>query len=945
MPAFLSPGVYVREIDFPALPAASSQVLPVFVGTAKKGPLNTPTFCTGATQYVNNFGDPFPESYLGYAVLTYFEEGGACYIVRVGVEMAEGLDAALEAVAIDTSGSKIQGWGRIPLFSGIDYGRINLRAVDADNPITFHAASVGTPVYTDADVSSTHGATDATMVVSGTYVGTTEETYTLVITGDPTVSAAEAIGGATFEVIRASDGEVVVAGIFSEVGGGGTSNTVTLENGLSFYVTVADGVLATNDTFVFSVVPDNRKFTVAVEGTSGSEYTMPSTTYTSLSTLVDAINGLLSGEDYLAVSYTTDDGTVIPQFRTENAGHWIQLVGSKAFAISFGTQQWVYDIPRANLFGSNDGPYNITTQNNRLVINVIGDATEQVSFTIATGLGLSATSLATSIDPNGVVVGDTLFDAIAITVPGGDSKLVIMVSTAHMTDHIQILANFTHAKTLKFADEVGILAPYQRSYRGFWDNRVSLPAGSEGDSSVPDSCATDSDSDECITDSAYYDRIVGWLVATSPGTWINDYLISVSLATEGATDAAGRYRISIANLNGVVIEVIDDVSFDKNATRYIGNVINPGTPFGGNLGNAYVNWEPRPTYLNFDPTDDTTYEIRLPSTFSGRDMSGGANGIPTDAAYSSDLDAAVIGNAAFGTGIFSVQNANVFPNNVLVTPGFSSGAVIGQCLQACESRGDVVYVVDPPFGLKPQEIVDWHNGMLTSDLANAIDSSYGTLYWGWQKYFDQFSRQNIWIPPSGYACAVYARSARAGNFWTPPAGPNRGRLLTSQETEYTPSDGEQGLLQGYGNAVNPIVNFPLYGICVDGQRTLLRTPGPMDRLGPRFTMNAIKRDVKRILNAFLFELNNSTLWSNVRNVLGPYLANIQSQGGLTGYGLIVDESNNTLDRQARNELWVTVLLKFTTAAEFIVVNIGALRNDASFSSVEVLQAGGIVGLS
>jgi hypothetical protein len=41
-------------------------------------------------------------------------------------------------------------------------------------------------------------------------------------------------------------------------------------------------------------------------------------------------------------------------------------------------------------------------------------------------------------------------------------------------------------------------------------------------------------------------------------------------------------------------------------------------------------------------------------------------------------------------------------------------------------------------------------------------------------------------------------------------------------------------------------------------------------------------------------------------------------------------------------LWVSVFLKPTRAAEFIVLNLVILRTEQSFTAEEVLQAGGVV---
>lgn len=940
MAVFLSPGVFLQEVNLGVLPTAAGTLRPSFIGTARKGPMNTPTRITSSAQYIDVFGEPFPESHLGYAVMAFFEQGNECYVTRIGVESQEGQDQDLADIAIDTSGTKLDGWGRIPLFTGMDYGRINLRVVSSDDPVVIHASAISAVTYNDADASDTHGTTSATLSISGTYTGEIDDAYTLLITSDPDLSSAAALDGAGFQVIKASTGEVVLEGDLDEAVLG-RSQPLSIGDGLTVTVVVTSGVVASNDTFTFTVQPDNRKFKFSVENVAGSEYTMPTGTYTSVSSLVTAINNLLSGENYIAISYEDGDVTY-PQIRTSAAGRWIQLLSSAAWASEVGQQQYAWDVPRSYLLGANDEPYTITAVNNRIVMKAIGEtATETIDFTIATGTNITAAQLAANIDPAGVVGGDQIFDALAITIPGGDAHLLIITTLGHQLDQLQLMASYSNIKTLNFAQETGIAFPYKRGYRGFFDTRTSLPASSVSDEATPLSCATNPAGSDCANDSSYFENIVGWLVATSAGTWVTGMTINLEIFSDGIGDVSGRYKITVKDKNGVAVDVIEDVSFDKNKTRYIGNLLNPGSSLVGKAGNAYVNWEPRPDFLGYD-VNGSDYVVRQPAAFNGRQLTGQANGIPLDPALSSELDAAIIGNPALSTGIFALQNPEAYDINLLATPGFSSGAVIGQCLQMCEARGDVLYLVDPPFGLRPQQVVDWHNGMLLSDLTSVINSSYGALYWGWGKVFDQFSGEEIWVPPSGHVAAVFSRSSRTSE-WSVPAGLTRGRIETFLEIEYSPSQTECNLLQGSGNAVNPIKNFPQEGPTIWGQRTLQREQTVLDRVGPRLLLISLKKNLVRLLRNFIFEPNDEILRAQIVSTLEPYMADVQARRGVTGFKVVCDETNNTPDRVDRGETWVAVFVKPTRAAEFIALNLVTLQTGASFSAQEVLAAGGIIG--
>ncbi len=947
MATFLSPGVFPVEIDLSLTSSAAGPLRPVFVGTAKKGPLNEATFISNAQQAVDTFGEPFPESYMMYALMGYLEQGNQAYVVRVGVEYREGQEDDLNAVAIDTSGANVEGWGRIPLFQGIDYGKITMREVSTTKPLSFHANNVTDLTFSDRELSDTDGATDAELTFTGggrsdDYTGDIEDNFVVLITSDPDPTG-DGMEGAEYQVIRNSDSEIIAEGTLEDTAG--TSQNITLEDGLVMAITLNSGRLAENDTFRFTAIPDNRTMTVWTQGHTVNDITMPTATYTDPDVFADAVNALLSGEDYAVVVVEDENGVLRPQLRTDDAGVLIQLRGSQAFADEVGVTLYAYDIPRSHVLGTDVGPYSITSSSNRVAIDVLPSnvdlETEHFEFTLPNGTSWDANDIATAVDAAGTHSGDTFFESMEFTLPGGTNHVLIVTTLDHRFDTLRLLANFSKVKTLRFAEEIGVVAPYSVAYRGFWDSRVSLPAAGADDPAVPLSCEDNELSNECLLDTAYFANIVGWLVAPSPGTWVDGMTIALAQQTSGVGDLAGRYRMAVRDADGVQIDLIDDISFDPTATRYIGNVLNPGSPIGGTNGNEYLNWEERPAYLENDVSGND-YVVRNPSQFGSRTFSGQANGIPTDPIYSSELDSAIIGNPNASTGIYAAQNAETFDANMLLTPGFNSGAVIGQCLQMCSSRGDMIYLVDPPFGLRPQQVVDWHNGMLTSDLSAAIDSSYGALYWSWIKIFDPFNNLDVWVPPSGHIAAVYSATARDAEQWYAPAGLRRGRMLTALDVEYTPSQGERDLLYGSQNSVNPIVNFPQQGITVWGQRTLQRQETALSRVNVRMLLIYLKKNLIRLLRNFVFEPNTTATWSQVQAVINPFLADVQARQGIDGYKLVVDETNNTPARRDRNQLWVSVFIKPTRAIEFVALNLVVLQSSASFNSEEVLAAGGVI---
>ena len=84
-PEYLSPGVYVEEVDKGSKPIeGAGTACAAFIGFAQQGPVNQPVFVPNWTEYVNNFGGFVKGQYLAPAVYGYFQNGGGrCYVTRI----------------------------------------------------------------------------------------------------------------------------------------------------------------------------------------------------------------------------------------------------------------------------------------------------------------------------------------------------------------------------------------------------------------------------------------------------------------------------------------------------------------------------------------------------------------------------------------------------------------------------------------------------------------------------------------------------------------------------------------------------------------------------------------------------------------------------------------------------------------------------------------------
>jgi phage tail sheath protein FI len=94
MPEYLSPGVYIEEVNSGPRPIQGvGTAMAAFVGFAPGGPVNKPVLITNWSQYVETFGTldssgkrtpHLPSAFLSHAVYGYFLNGGnRCYVTRV----------------------------------------------------------------------------------------------------------------------------------------------------------------------------------------------------------------------------------------------------------------------------------------------------------------------------------------------------------------------------------------------------------------------------------------------------------------------------------------------------------------------------------------------------------------------------------------------------------------------------------------------------------------------------------------------------------------------------------------------------------------------------------------------------------------------------------------------------------------------------------------------
>lgn len=303
-------------------------------------------------------------------------------------------------------------------------------------------------------------------------------------------------------------------------------------------------------------------------------------------------------------------------------------------------------------------------------------------------------------------------------------------------------------------------------------------------------------------------------------------------------------------------------------------------------------------------------------------------------------------NYAFNTvkrAIDTVKDPEFVECNIMTVPGVTNEVLTQHLLDTCEDRADALAIIDlpkvyTPFTDSTDDFKDRNSFTITecvSDLRDrGVNSSYGCTYYPWVQLLDTISNNLLWAPPSVVALGTLASSEAKSEVWFAPAGFNRGGLTedaggwpVTNVTKRLTSKDRDSL---YEANINPIATFPSEGIVVFGQKTLQVTRSALDRINVRRLLIYIKKQVSRISSGILFDQNVQVTWNRFLGEVRPFLASVQSRLGLSEWKVILDNTTTTPDLVDQNIMYAKIFLKPARAIEFIAVDFVITRTGASF---------------
>jgi phage tail sheath protein FI len=202
---------------------------------------------------------------------------------------------------------------------------------------------------------------------------------------------------------------------------------------------------------------------------------------------------------------------------------------------------------------------------------------------------------------------------------------------------------------------------------------------------------------------------------------------------------------------------------------------------------------------------------------------------------------------------------------------------------------------------------------------------------GYKYMYDKYSDLYRFVPLNGDIAGLCAYTDQIADSFFSPAGYNRGNIRGAVKLSFNPTKSERDQL--YKKRINPVVNFPGQGVVLFGDKTALSKPSAFDRINVRRLFLLLEKAIATAAKFQLFEFNDEFTRAQFRNLVEPFLRDIQGRRGITDFSVVADGTNNTGEVIDRNEFIADIYIKPARAINFITLNFIAVRTGVAFSEV------------
>jgi len=210
-------------------------------------------------------------------------------------------------------------------------------------------------------------------------------------------------------------------------------------------------------------------------------------------------------------------------------------------------------------------------------------------------------------------------------------------------------------------------------------------------------------------------------------------------------------------------------------------------------------------------------------------------------------------------------------------------------------------------------------------------SSYAVFDSGYKYMYDKFNDTFRYVPLNGDIAGLCANTDNVADPFFSPGGFNRGQIRGAVKLAFNPTKAQRDIL--YPARVNPVATFPGQGTVLFGDKTALSKPSAFDRINVRRLFILLEKSIATAAKFQLFEFNDEFTQAQFRNLVEPFLRDIQGRRGITDFSVVCDGTNNTGEVIDRNEFVADIFIKPARSINFIQLNFIAVRTGVAFSEV------------
>lgn len=397
----------------------------------------------------------------------------------------------------------------------------------------------------------------------------------------------------------------------------------------------------------------------------------------------------------------------------------------------------------------------------------------------------------------------------------------------------------------------------------------------------------------------------------------------------GNTAAVDELHVVVADedgqftgVPGTIVEVFENLSRATDAKREDGtgifyveflNLNSQFVWFANHRSGAPANTSPlitsstnqKPLTLSFQDGSDGASETALPIS----DLTRGYDFLRS----SEDVDVSLIlaGKARGGT--HGEQVANYIIDNI------------------ANVRRDCMVFVSPDRSDVVRNVSKNEAPAIRTFRQALRSTSFAVLDTGYKYQYDKFNDIYRYVPLNGDLAGAAVFTDESRDPWFSPAGFNRGQIKNIIKLAYNPGKADRDFL--YKESVNPVVTFPGQGTVLFGDKTLASLPSAFDRINVRRLFIVLEKAIARSAKSLLFEFNDEFTRAQFKNVVEPFLRDVQGRRGITAFKVVCDETNNTPEIIDRNEFVGDIFVKPARSINFIQLNFVAVRTGVEFSEI------------